>query len=99
MSHSRCRSLPLQVPEFQHSSTPLRLLATAGLRLLAQDRREAILEECRKIMAASGFEFRPAWASVITGDMEGMYAWVGANYITGVLQQEVRNLSCFGGGN
>ena len=66
--------------------TPVRLLATAGLRLVTDLQREAILDQCRALLASSRFLFRHDWAKVIGGDMEGVFAWTGANYATGALQ-------------
>ena len=82
-----CLALPRnQVPEHLWQVTPVRLLATAGLRLVEAGRREAILDACRSLLASSRFVFRHDWAKVIGGDMEGVYAWTGANYAARALQ-------------
>jgi hypothetical protein len=47
------------VPAELHGRTPLRLMATAGLRMLPPERAEAVLESCRGRLAASGFLFEP----------------------------------------
>lgn len=64
----------------------MRLLATAGLRLLQPQQVDAILLACRSRLAASGFVFEEGWAQVISGEMEGLYGWAAVNYITGALQ-------------
>lgn len=64
----------------------MRLLATAGLRLVEVGQREALLDACRSLLASSRFVFRHDWAKVIGGDMEGVYAWTGANYAARALQ-------------
>ncbi|KAJ3673365.1 hypothetical protein LUZ60_006739 [Juncus effusus] len=61
-------------------STEIRLMATAGLRLVGEEVREEILESVRRVLRESGFKFQNDWASVIPGYEEGLYAWVAANY-------------------
>lgn len=56
-----------RVPEEFWKETEVRLMATAGLRLLELEVRERILESCRRVLGSSGFKFRDDWASVITG--------------------------------
>ncbi|KAG0476208.1 hypothetical protein HPP92_013049 [Vanilla planifolia] len=56
-----------RVPKNRWMATEIRLMATAGLRLLNGDVAEAILESCRKALRESGFNFRDDWASVISG--------------------------------
>ncbi|KAK6242740.1 hypothetical protein SCA6_008129 [Theobroma cacao] len=74
-----------KVPRKLWGETEIRLMATAGLRLLDVEVQERILEECRKVLRVSGFKFHDDWASVITGSDEGVYAWVVANYALGTL--------------
>ncbi len=75
------------MPAAARRTTPVRLLATAGLRLLAPAAAAAILEACRAKLAESEFHFAgPEWTSVISGDMEGLYGWAAVNYLTGALQ-------------
>ncbi|KAI3729196.1 hypothetical protein L6452_17849 [Arctium lappa] len=74
-----------RVPEKEWGKTEVRLMATAGLRILDSGVQELILESCRNVLRASGFEFRDGWASVISGSDEGVYAWVVANYALGTL--------------
>ncbi|XP_071736500.1 probable apyrase 6 [Rutidosis leptorrhynchoides] len=73
------------IPEDKWGETEVRLMATAGLRLLDLSVQERILESCRKVLRISGFTFRDEWASVISGSDEGVYAWVVANYALGTL--------------
>ncbi|OAY78702.1 putative apyrase 6 [Ananas comosus] len=65
--------------------TEIRLMATAGLRMLDGGVRDRILESCRKVLKSSGFRFQDDWATVIPGSDEGIYAWVAANYALGTL--------------
>ncbi|CAN4124473.1 unnamed protein product [Withania somnifera] len=73
------------VPKEYWSSTEIRLMATAGMRLLDLDVQGKILEVCRGMLRDSGFKFKDDWASVISGSDEGLYAWVIANYALGTL--------------
>ncbi|XP_038707418.1 probable apyrase 6 [Tripterygium wilfordii] len=74
-----------KVPGELWEETEIRLMATAGLRLLESTVQDRILESSRRVLRASGFKFRDDWATVITGSDEGMYAWVIANYAMGTL--------------
>ncbi|KAK2969008.1 hypothetical protein RJ640_007873 [Escallonia rubra] len=74
-----------RVPRECWGRTEIRLMATAGLRLVEDGARERILEQCRRVLRGSGFVFRDDWASVISGSDEGLYAWVVANYALGTL--------------
>ena len=56
-----------RVPRDQWEFTEIRLMATAGLRLLELDVQNRILESCRQVLRSSGFKFHDEWASVITG--------------------------------
>ena len=79
------------VPEDQWATTPVRLMATAGLRLVPELGRNSILDNCRSTLASSRFVFRRNWALVIPGEMEGLYAWTGANYASGALAAALEN--------
>ncbi|XP_052200135.1 probable apyrase 6 [Diospyros lotus] len=74
-----------RVPKDSWGDTEVRLMGTAGLRLLDLVVQDRILESCRRVLRLSGFKFRDDWASVITGSEEGVYAWVVANYALGTL--------------
>lgn len=74
------------IPASQIPSTPVYLMATAGLRLLPTAAADSILMECRTALLASDFMFESEWAQIITGTYEGLYAWVAANYAAGHLQ-------------
>ncbi|KAJ6720772.1 ADENOSINE/GUANOSINE DIPHOSPHATASE [Salix viminalis] len=74
-----------RVPRELWGETEVRLMATAGVRLLDLEVQDQILNECRRVLRKSGFKFQDSWASVITGSDEGLYAWVIANYALGAL--------------
>lgn len=55
------------VPTEQWAKADVRLMATAGMRLLHRLDQEKILNVCRRVLRASGFRFRDDWATVISG--------------------------------
>ncbi|XP_059648839.1 probable apyrase 6 [Cornus florida] len=77
-----------RIPKEHWGETEIRLMGTAGLRMLELGVQEQILESCRRVLRSSGFKFGDDWASVITGSDEGIYAWVVANYALGTLGQD-----------
>ncbi|XP_065861382.1 probable apyrase 6 [Euphorbia lathyris] len=79
-----------RVPRKLWGETEIRLMATAGMRLLTTEVQERILESCRTVLRKSAFKFRDDWASVISGSDEGLYAWVVANYALGTLGTDSR---------
>ncbi|WOL12465.1 hypothetical protein Cni_G21232 [Canna indica] len=80
-----------KVAKDQRRDTEVRLMATAGLRMVEVGARERILESCRRILRSSGFRFKDDWATVIPGSDEGTYAWVAANYALGTLGSDPEN--------
>ncbi|KAF3592932.1 hypothetical protein DY000_02025078 [Brassica cretica] len=74
-----------RVPRGMWVETEVRLMATAGMRLLEAPAQEKILGVARSVLGSSGFLFRDEWASVISGSDEGVYAWVVANFALGSL--------------
>ncbi|GAA0184421.1 nucleotide phosphatase [Lithospermum erythrorhizon] len=74
-----------KVPREYWGETEVRLMATAGMRLLAKVEQENILDVCRGVLRSSGFKFQDDWVSVISGSDEGVYAWVVSNYALGTL--------------
>ncbi|KAI3796051.1 hypothetical protein L1987_38713 [Smallanthus sonchifolius] len=74
-----------RIPKENWGKTEVRLMATAGLRMLDSSVQERILESCRKVLRTSGFSFHDYLASVISGSDEGVHAWVVANYALGTL--------------
>ncbi|KAL8227547.1 hypothetical protein R6Q57_015131 [Mikania cordata] len=74
-----------RIPKENWGKTEVRLMATAGLRMLDLSVQERVLESCRKVLRTSGFAFHNDWASIISGSDEGVHAWVVANYALGTL--------------
>ncbi|XP_058107594.1 probable apyrase 6 isoform X1 [Magnolia sinica] len=86
-----------KVPKVEWKDTKVRMVVTGGLQ---RDATEVILELCRKVLRSSGFMFKDEWVSLVTGEEEGIYAWVAANYALGTLggdPQETTGLIELGG--
>ncbi|KAL2320438.1 hypothetical protein Fmac_029407 [Flemingia macrophylla] len=77
------------VPEDLHHKTPLKLGATAGLRLLDGDAAENILQAVRDMFKnRSSLNIQSDAVSVIDGNHEGSYLWLAVNYLLGKLGKE-----------
>ncbi|XP_078380264.1 uncharacterized protein LOC144663224 [Oculina patagonica] len=78
------------IPEDKQNSTPIFLLATAGMRLLPEDQADAILNEVRKLFNDKNkctFLFKDDNdARIITGKVEGFYSWATVNFLAGVFR-------------
>lgn len=69
--------------------TPIYVKATAGMRLIKNlPSRDRIMETIRDFLsnpANSPFYFERSMARVISGEEEGVYGWITANYLAGTL--------------
>lgn len=75
------------VPEKLKACSPVAVKATAGLRLIGPEKSQAILDEVRRLLEAD-YPFPVVSAkqdgvAVMYGSLEGVYAWVTANYLLG----------------
>ncbi|XP_003218500.1 ectonucleoside triphosphate diphosphohydrolase 7 [Anolis carolinensis] len=72
------------VPKAKHKETPLYILCTAGMRLLPDWQQSAILKDLvRDVPLEFDFLFSESHAEVISGKQEGVYAWIGINFVLG----------------
>ncbi|KAM4611895.1 ectonucleoside triphosphate diphosphohydrolase 7-like isoform 1-T2 [Polymixia lowei] len=72
------------VPRAKHKETPLYILCTAGMRLLPDSQQSAILEDLvTDVPLEFDFLFSHSHAEVISGKQEGVYAWIGINFVLG----------------
>ncbi|XP_058495989.1 ectonucleoside triphosphate diphosphohydrolase 7-like [Solea solea] len=72
------------VPKNKHKETPLYILCTAGMRLLPESQQLAILEDLvSDVPLEFDFLFSVSHAEVISGKQEGVYAWIGINFVLG----------------
>ena len=72
------------VPKKEVPNTPIFLLATGGMRLVDEARRKALLSEiCSYARESTGFQLPDCdlHVQVISGETEGLYGWVAANYL------------------
>jgi len=70
-----------KIPAEVVSKTPAFLMATAGLRLVGEAAKDAILASVCEELKASGFIFKCEWATLLDGQDEGLYGWVTVNYL------------------
>uniref|UniRef100_A0A3Q3S158 nucleoside-triphosphate phosphatase n=1 Tax=Mastacembelus armatus TaxID=205130 RepID=A0A3Q3S158_9TELE len=72
------------IPKNKHQETPLYILCTAGMRILPESQQEALLEDLRTdIPVHFNFLFSDSHVEVISGKQEGVYAWIGINFVLG----------------
>eukprot|EP00928_Gymnodinium_smaydae_P046149 TRINITY_DN30747_c0_g1_i1.p1 TRINITY_DN30747_c0_g1~~TRINITY_DN30747_c0_g1_i1.p1 ORF type:complete len:442 (-),score=118.50 TRINITY_DN30747_c0_g1_i1:98-1423(-) len=91
-----------KVPKEKQASTPVFLMATAGLRLAGEDAANAILRSVGDTLEASPFLFRREWAYILPGKEEGVFGWVTVNYLLGSLSGDAGRTSAaidLGGGS
>lgn len=72
------------VPKEKQRDTPIFIQATAGMRLLPEKKRSAILKEvCNSVRKHSDFELDSCTdhVQVIDGETEGIYGWIALNYL------------------
>uniref|UniRef100_A0A673XFI5 nucleoside diphosphate phosphatase n=1 Tax=Salmo trutta TaxID=8032 RepID=A0A673XFI5_SALTR len=78
------------VPEVEWKQTPVVLKATAGLRLLPEEKANALLDEVREVFDESPFFVPNNSVSIMNGTNEGVLAWVTVNFLTGHLYAKTR---------
>lgn len=78
------------IPPSQQTSTPIYVLATAGMRLLSKDAQDAVLAEtCSTLRRDYPFRLEGPSAAgpcgdsvrIISGEEEGIWGWVAVNYL------------------
>ncbi|XP_056151453.1 ectonucleoside triphosphate diphosphohydrolase 5 [Lampris incognitus] len=78
------------VPEDNWKQTPVVLKATAGLRLLPEDKANALLDEVREVFHESPFYIPNNSVTIMNGTNEGVLAWVTVNFLTGHLYSNTK---------
>lgn len=74
------------IPDDKIKETPVFVQATAGMRLLAQEKQRKILDNvCYGLKHSTDFlvENCESQVQVIDGETEGLYGWIGLNYLLG----------------
>ncbi|ODV83699.1 hypothetical protein CANARDRAFT_29692 [[Candida] arabinofermentans NRRL YB-2248] len=76
------------IPENKISQTPIFVQATAGMRLITEKKKNKVLSEvCKSLKKHSNFMISDCekQIQVIDGELEGLYGWIGLNYLKGKL--------------
>lgn len=72
------------VPEELRPQTPVKLGATAGLRMLKNGASDEILQAVRDLFKnESSLEYKAEWVSILEGSEEASYMWIAINYLSG----------------
>lgn len=74
------------IPKKAVHDTPIFLLATAGMRLLPEQQQQTLLRNiCSYIRSETDFSLPDCdvHIQVISGETEGLYGWIAANYLLG----------------
>ncbi|CAG5132638.1 unnamed protein product [Candidula unifasciata] len=74
------------VPDHKQKSTPIYLMATAGLRYLTEKEAEVFLEKIQAVLAnttINPFLYKSSSITILSGEEEGVYSWIAANYLNG----------------
>ena len=86
---SRSSPLTMLFLSLHRHRTPIYVKATAGMRLIKNlPSRDRIMETIRDFLSDplnSPFYFERSMARVISGEEEGVYGWLTANYLAGTL--------------
>ncbi|KAI8363940.1 nucleoside phosphatase GDA1/CD39 [Blakeslea trispora] len=82
------------VPKERQACTPIAVKATAGLRLLGQEKSDRILKSVRKYLETYPFPIAGEHGvEVMDGKDEGVYAWITVNYLLGKLKKSQQGQS------
>ncbi|XP_056437144.1 ectonucleoside triphosphate diphosphohydrolase 5-like isoform X2 [Gadus chalcogrammus] len=79
------------VPRLEWKRTPVILRATAGLRLLAPEKAQALLEQVEDVLEDSPFLLPDDGVGMMDGTSEGVLAWITINFLTGHLYANTQN--------
>lgn len=74
-----------KIPQSDWPKTPAALKATAGLRLLPEEKAQNILNHVKGVFAESGFMSVPDQVSIMDGTYEGLNSWYTLNFLLGRL--------------
>ncbi|KAF7729992.1 Guanosine-diphosphatase [Apophysomyces ossiformis] len=91
------------VPAALHRTTPIEVKATAGLRLLGQEKSNAILKAVqRHLQTVYPFPITPNGVTIMDGRDEGVYAWITVNFLLGNFESDKNHTAAvfdLGGGS
>lgn len=72
-----------EIPEQYWSKTPLILKATAGLRLLPQEKAEGLLNAVNDLFNRTPFLTDHKSVAIMDGTDEGIFSWFTVNFLLG----------------
>ncbi|XP_058469930.1 ectonucleoside triphosphate diphosphohydrolase 5-like isoform X2 [Solea solea] len=78
------------VPRLEWKRTPVVLRATAGLRLLAAEKSQALLDQVQHVFDESPFLVPDNSVTIMNGTNEGILAWMSLNFLTGHLNAQTK---------
>ncbi|XP_072296212.1 ectonucleoside triphosphate diphosphohydrolase 5 [Eucyclogobius newberryi] len=90
------------VPRVEWKRTAVVLRATAGLRLLPEQKAHALLDQVQRVFDESPFLVPDDGVSIMDGTSEGILAWITLNFLTGHLSpqsQKTVGILDLGGGS
>ncbi|MCR9192370.1 MAG: hypothetical protein NXI01_06880 [Gammaproteobacteria bacterium] len=67
------------------AQTPVDIMATAGMRLLSEEKQQSIYAAVRQYMQTH-YDFPINGIETISGEQEGLYGWLDVNYLLGNFQ-------------
>ncbi|CEF60425.1 NTPase [Strongyloides ratti] len=79
------------IPKHLWKDTPVTFKATAGLRLLKDNKANDILEKVSEVLKDSGFILFENSVNIMPGINEGVYAWITLNFLTNRVEGVVFN--------
>lgn len=74
------------IPTEKHHETPVFVLATAGMRMLEASKQDELVSEiCSSLQRKTKFYIPNCqhFVQIIDGETEGLYGWLGLNYLMG----------------
>ncbi|KAL2459530.1 putative apyrase 7 [Forsythia ovata] len=79
------------VPLERRGITPIYVMATAGMRSLAVEDANRVMEDAENVVKEHGFLYGKKWIKVLSGKEEAYYGWVALNYKMGVFGNSSRS--------
>ncbi|CAI2351182.1 unnamed protein product [Caenorhabditis sp. 36 PRJEB53466] len=77
------------IPADKIAETDLLIFATAGMRLLPETQKTAIVEHLRNgLKGVTSLRVKDSNIRIIDGAWEGIYSWIAVNYILGRFEKE-----------